>query len=76
MYTGKTWGGNKNQQYSAHWINSSWVALEESRGIETPDHKVFMRNTAIISEILTYFIPLYIYCNMVTDKTKMVGLSN
>ena len=30
---------------SANWVNPSWVALGESRGHESPSHKLFMRNS-------------------------------
>ncbi|KAJ3112248.1 Glucosyltransferase-like protein [Phlyctochytrium bullatum] len=38
----------------AHNINSSWVALDTSRGIESPDLKFFMRNTVIVTELVVY----------------------
>lgn len=41
-------------------INSSWTELHKSRGIETYLHKVFMRSTVIISDLLIY-LPAIIY---------------
>ena len=35
-------------------IYPSYVALNESRGIETPDHKNFMRSTVLLSDILIF----------------------
>ncbi|GJJ15617.1 hypothetical protein Clacol_009895 [Clathrus columnatus] len=36
-------------------INPSWFVLDKSRGIETPDSKVYMRATVLISDLLIYF---------------------
>lgn len=41
-------------------FNSSWTELHESRGIETYAHKIFMRATVIISDLLVY-IPAVVY---------------
>ena len=30
---------------SGHWIEPSWFSLDASRGVETPQSKVFMRAT-------------------------------
>ncbi|CAJ0577886.1 unnamed protein product, partial [Mesorhabditis spiculigera] len=38
----------------AHRINGSWVSLGHSRGIETPEHRLFMRFTAIVPFVLIY----------------------
>ena len=36
------------------WVDSSWFALDTSRGTETPDSKVFMRATVLLSDLLVY----------------------
>lgn len=41
-------------------FNSSWTELHESRGMESYEHKIFMRSTVIISDLLIY-IPAIIY---------------
>ena len=46
---------------SANKINPDWVALDTSRGIETPSSKVFMRATSLISDILIYIPSLYFF---------------
>ncbi|KAJ2029405.1 Glucosyltransferase-like protein [Coemansia sp. S610] len=38
----------------AHLINPSWVALDQSRGIETHTSKLFMRSTVLVLEALIY----------------------
>lgn len=35
-------------------INPAWVALDKSRGIETPESKVFMRTTVVLLDALIY----------------------
>lgn len=37
------------------FINSSWFALDVSRGIETSGLKTYMRFTSLLSEVLIYF---------------------
>ncbi|XP_065184209.1 dolichyl pyrophosphate Man9GlcNAc2 alpha-1,3-glucosyltransferase-like [Sycon ciliatum] len=46
----------------AELIDPSWVALNASRGIETPEHKRFMRATALIADVLVYFPAAFLYC--------------
>ncbi|KAF8362423.1 algn-6, partial [Pristionchus pacificus] len=45
---------SKIMGWLAHHINPSWMALEDSHGIETESHKLFMRMTAIISHLIIY----------------------
>ncbi|KAJ2907908.1 Glucosyltransferase-like protein, partial [Coemansia aciculifera] len=40
--------------WAAHLINPSWVALDQSRGIETHASKLFMRSTVLVLEALMY----------------------
>ncbi|KAH9846376.1 ALG6, ALG8 glycosyltransferase family-domain-containing protein [Lenzites betulinus] len=43
------------------WINPSWFALDESRGIETSDSKVFMRFTVLAFDTLLYVPALFMF---------------
>uniref|UniRef100_A0A6G1SPC8 Alpha-1,3-glucosyltransferase n=1 Tax=Aceria tosichella TaxID=561515 RepID=A0A6G1SPC8_9ACAR len=45
---------------SNKFYNSSWTELRKSRGLESYDHKIFMRSTVLLSELLIYF-PAVIY---------------
>ncbi|KAJ7069714.1 glycosyltransferase family 57 protein [Mycena amicta] len=45
----------------AHWINPTWVALDQSRGIETGDSKVFMRSTVVFFDALVYVPALLVF---------------
>ncbi len=40
--------------FSGSWINSTWFALDASRGIEDPESKVFMRATVLVFDFLVY----------------------
>ena len=44
-------------------INSSYVELHNSRGIQTHLHKLFMRLTVIVSDILILFPPIFLFSN-------------
>ncbi|CAJ0961364.1 unnamed protein product, partial [Mesorhabditis belari] len=60
----------------AHRINSSWVALGDSHGIETPEHKFFMRLTAIVSFLIIY-VPAIVH-SIYKDKSltnKLIPLA-
>lgn len=45
---------------SNKFLNSSWTELEKSRGFESQQHKLFMRSTVILSDLLIY-IPAVVY---------------
>ena len=40
--------------FSAHALDPAWIELDRSRGFESADHLLFMRATALISDILIY----------------------
>jgi len=42
------------------FINSSWTELHKSRGLESYEHKLFMRSTVLVSELIIY-TPAIIY---------------
>ncbi|TFK88205.1 glycosyltransferase family 57 protein [Polyporus arcularius HHB13444] len=43
------------------WIDSSWFALDKSRGIESPGSKVFMRGTVLFFDTLVYVPALVMF---------------
>ncbi|XP_064187996.1 dolichyl pyrophosphate Man9GlcNAc2 alpha-1,3-glucosyltransferase [Anguilla rostrata] len=51
----------------AQLINPEWVELHKSRGYESPAHKLFMRATVIIADILIYIPAVVLYCFYLTD---------
>lgn len=58
--------------YRANKINSSWVSLHKSRGIETYHHKLFMRYTVVAADCLLFIPAVYLFV-LHFQKTK--GLS-
>ena len=39
---------------SGNWVDPSWVALDESRGIESTESQIFMRSTVLFFDALVY----------------------
>ena len=58
---------------SAHKINPLWVALDISRGLETPSSKVYMRATVLVFDALIY-IPALVH--FVTSSPLLRHRSN
>ncbi|KAJ7644149.1 glycosyltransferase family 57 protein [Roridomyces roridus] len=44
-----------------HWLEPSWVALDQSRGIETEASKVFMRSTVVLLDAIVYVPALLLF---------------
>ncbi|XP_015785902.1 dolichyl pyrophosphate Man9GlcNAc2 alpha-1,3-glucosyltransferase [Tetranychus urticae] len=51
-------------------INESWVRLHTSRGTQGYDHKIFMRSTVLISDVVIYFTGLIYYFMVVRKPLK------
>ncbi|CAE6445127.1 unnamed protein product [Rhizoctonia solani] len=47
--------------FIAHKINPVWVALDASRGYESPTSKHFMRMSVLLLELLVYIPAVYVY---------------
>lgn len=45
----------------ANYFNGSWTELHKSRGIETYEHKIFMRMTVLSADILIYMTAIIYY---------------
>ncbi|KAG5676419.1 hypothetical protein PVAND_006257 [Polypedilum vanderplanki] len=50
---------------TAKFVNESFVELHKSRGIETEEHKQFMRMTVLIADILIYIPAMLLACNVI-----------
>ncbi|XP_073213561.1 dolichyl pyrophosphate Man9GlcNAc2 alpha-1,3-glucosyltransferase isoform X2 [Lepidochelys kempii] len=48
--------------YVAKLINPDWIALHTSRGYESQPHKLFMRATVLIADLLVYIPAVILYC--------------
>lgn len=47
-------------------LNPQWVELFKSRGIESGDHKRFMRSTVLVSDFVIFILPVLFYCSITT----------
>ncbi|NXG78350.1 ALG6 glucosyltransferase, partial [Baryphthengus martii] len=48
--------------YVAKLINPDWIALHTSRGYESQPHKLFMRTTVFVADLLVYIPAVVLYC--------------
>ncbi|XP_036612794.1 dolichyl pyrophosphate Man9GlcNAc2 alpha-1,3-glucosyltransferase [Trichosurus vulpecula] len=48
--------------YVAAFINPDWIALHTSRGYESEQHKLFMRSTVFIADVMIYVPAVVLYC--------------
>ncbi|KAI3630859.1 hypothetical protein MIR68_012294 [Amoeboaphelidium protococcarum] len=56
--------------YVSHLINPQWTSLYESRGYESSQHKLFMRWTVVLSDLLFYFVPTLLLIKSVDSKVR------
>lgn len=56
--------------YVAKIINPDWVELHTSRGYESPAHKLFMRATVLVADLLIYFPAVVVYCLYLTEGSS------
>merc|ERR1712142_190684 len=57
----------------ARWLNPQFVQLYESRGYETPEHKLFMRYTVFAVDILVYFPAVILLLKAFQGNEKVKG---
>lgn len=53
--------------YVAEFINPDWVALHTSRGHESQAHKLFMRATVLVADLLIYVPAVLLYCSSLKE---------
>ncbi|OCT82604.1 hypothetical protein XELAEV_18025133mg [Xenopus laevis] len=46
----------------AHLLNPDWVALNTSQGYESLQHKLFMRATVLVADLIIYIPAVIVYC--------------
>uniref|UniRef100_UPI0037E76E48 dolichyl pyrophosphate Man9GlcNAc2 alpha-1,3-glucosyltransferase n=1 Tax=Semicossyphus pulcher TaxID=241346 RepID=UPI0037E76E48 len=56
-------------------INPEWVELHKSRGYESPAHKIFMRATVLVADLLIFFPAVVLYCFYLTDGSSKKKVS-
>ncbi|KAL7396565.1 hypothetical protein ABVT39_007940 [Epinephelus coioides] len=61
--------------FIAKTINPEWVELHKSRGYESPAHKLFMRATVLVADLLIYIPAVVLYCLYLTDGSSRKKVS-
>ncbi|KAF3835373.1 hypothetical protein F7725_027931 [Dissostichus mawsoni] len=56
--------------FVAKTINPEWVELHKSRGYESPAHKLFMRATVLVADLLIYIPAVVLYCLYLTEGSS------
>ncbi|XP_075037912.1 dolichyl pyrophosphate Man9GlcNAc2 alpha-1,3-glucosyltransferase [Mixophyes fleayi] len=56
--------------YVARMINPDWVALISSHGYESLHHKLFMRATVLVADLLVYIPAVLLYCSCLQDTSS------
>lgn len=59
----------------AKMINPDWVELHKSRGYESSAHKLFMRTTVLVADLLIYVPAVVLYCFYLTEGTSRKKVS-
>uniref|UniRef100_A0A8D0HAZ4 Alpha-1,3-glucosyltransferase n=1 Tax=Sphenodon punctatus TaxID=8508 RepID=A0A8D0HAZ4_SPHPU len=62
--------------YAAKLINPDWIALHTSRGYESQSHKLFMRTTVLIADLLVYIPAVILYCCYLKETSTKKKISN
>ncbi|KAJ7332643.1 hypothetical protein JRQ81_014823 [Phrynocephalus forsythii] len=62
--------------YVAKLINPSWIALHTSRGHESEQHKLFMRTTVLVADLLVYIPAVILYCCYLKDTSTKKKISS
>ncbi|NWI85945.1 ALG6 glucosyltransferase, partial [Pitta sordida] len=53
----------------ASLLNPQWVALHSSRGHESQPHKLFMRATVFVADLLVYIPAVVLYCSSLKETS-------
>ncbi|KAM7388131.1 hypothetical protein PAMP_024330 [Pampus punctatissimus] len=56
-------------------INPEWVELHRSRGYESPRHKLFMRATVLVADLLIFIPAVVLYCFCLSDGSSKKKVS-
>ncbi|XP_030311066.1 dolichyl pyrophosphate Man9GlcNAc2 alpha-1,3-glucosyltransferase isoform X2 [Calypte anna] len=62
--------------YIAKLINPDWVALHTSRGYESQPHKLFMRTTVFVADLLVYIPAVILYCFSLKETSTKKKVSS
>ncbi|XP_009073115.1 PREDICTED: dolichyl pyrophosphate Man9GlcNAc2 alpha-1,3-glucosyltransferase [Acanthisitta chloris] len=62
--------------YIAKLINPDWIALHTSRGYESQPHKLFMRTTVFVADLLIYIPAVILYCFSLKETSTKKKVSS
>uniref|UniRef100_A0A9L0SC01 Alpha-1,3-glucosyltransferase n=1 Tax=Equus caballus TaxID=9796 RepID=A0A9L0SC01_HORSE len=62
--------------YVAQFINPDWIALHSSRGYESQAHKLFMRATVLIADLLIYIPAVVLHCCCLKEISTKKKIAN
>ncbi|XP_006879908.1 PREDICTED: dolichyl pyrophosphate Man9GlcNAc2 alpha-1,3-glucosyltransferase [Elephantulus edwardii] len=62
--------------YVAKFINPDWIALHTSRGYESQAHKLFMRTTVFVADLLIYIPAVVLYCCCLKETSPKGKIAN
>ncbi|XP_007957324.1 dolichyl pyrophosphate Man9GlcNAc2 alpha-1,3-glucosyltransferase [Orycteropus afer afer] len=62
--------------YVAKLINPDWIALHTSRGYESHTHKLFMRTTVFVADLLIYIPAVILYCCCLKETSTNGKIAN
>uniref|UniRef100_A0A8B9PZQ1 Alpha-1,3-glucosyltransferase n=1 Tax=Apteryx owenii TaxID=8824 RepID=A0A8B9PZQ1_APTOW len=62
--------------YVAKLINPDWIALHTSQGYESQPHKLFMRATVFVADLLVYIPAVILYCCCLKETSTKKKVSS
>ncbi|KAM8805313.1 dolichyl pyrophosphate Man9GlcNAc2 alpha-1,3-glucosyltransferase [Eudromia elegans] len=62
--------------YVAKLINPDWIALHTSQGYESQSHKLFMRATVFVADLLIYIPAVVLYCSCLKETSTKKKISS
>uniref|UniRef100_A0A8D2L6W4 Alpha-1,3-glucosyltransferase n=1 Tax=Varanus komodoensis TaxID=61221 RepID=A0A8D2L6W4_VARKO len=62
--------------YVAKLINPSWIALHTSQGYESQSHKLFMRASVLVADLLIYIPAVILYCCCLRETSTKNKISS
>lgn len=62
--------------YVAKLINPNWIALHTSRGHESQPHKLFMRTTVLVADLLVFIPAVILYCCYLKETSTKKKISS
>uniref|UniRef100_A0A5F8HI71 Alpha-1,3-glucosyltransferase n=1 Tax=Monodelphis domestica TaxID=13616 RepID=A0A5F8HI71_MONDO len=62
--------------FVAELLDPAWVALHTSRGYESPGHKLFMRATVFVADLVIYVPAVVLYCYWLKEASSQKKIAS